>query len=355
MSVYKRGKVYYMDFIVQGRRVNKSTKQKNKVKALEVEKQEYKKVLAEFESPELDSMEQGQSAAQETKKKVFTLKEALDEVYEEKWKAQASGDNVYQRVTYLIKVMGNPRLDKIDRAWIWDAKKKLSKGRSGATVNRYMAYLRFILRWARDEWEMLEKVPKISMNKESTGRTRVISPEEEYGLVKVLLTETDERRWYWPTVADLIVFLCETGLRLGEALALDEENFREKGLLQLHPDETKTKSPRTVPLTDMAQEILDRRGLAPFSKVDRYQADRAFKGAKKALGIEDKEFCLHACRHTFASRILSQGAELYSIKKLLGHTVWSTTERYSHFETKALQEAVQLLGNCRESSVGTVG
>ena len=335
MAIHKRGKVYYMDFIVRGIRVNKSTRVKNKVKALEVEQKDYDKLISELESKSKDEF-----------REVYTLKEALDEVYQEKWKTQASGEQAYGRVVYLIKLMGNPKLDEIDREWLVKAKGKL-KGCSPATQNRYMAHLRFILRYARDIWDMLDKAPRVPMSKETKGRTRVISKEEQEKLCGVLKAGKG-RQWYWPTVADLVVFLCETGFRLSEALKLDERNFQTPGVIQLHPDQTKTDAARAVPMSRKAQEIIEKRGQTPFARIDVYRANRAFTRAKEAIGIDDKEFCLHACRHTFASRLLAQGAELYHIKRLLGHTVWATTERYSHFQTKALQRVVQTLDDCRE-------
>ena len=47
----------------------------------------------------------------------------------------------------------------------------------------------------------------------------------------------------------------------------------------------------------------------------------------------------HDLRHSFASELVSRGASLYQVGKLLGHTQASTTMRYAHFHDESLREA----------------
>src|SRR5438128_8803999 len=46
------------------------------------------------------------------------------------------------------------------------------------TVNRYLALVRAILLCARDEWEWIDKTPKVKLFKEGPGRERSITPEQ---------------------------------------------------------------------------------------------------------------------------------------------------------------------------------
>ena len=188
MSVYKRGKVYYMDFYVEGRRVNKSTGKRRKSEALNKEKEEYNKQLEQIE----------QEAA--TYNPRILLSEAARDVYEEKWKHQASGDRALDYVQRIVREFGDIALEEITRTWVRDIARKLSQSRSQATVNRYLANLRVVLNWAKDEWGALSTVPPIRLFKESAGRTRVLTLEEQEAVTRYLRENHKPSQWYWPAV-----------------------------------------------------------------------------------------------------------------------------------------------------------
>jgi len=330
MSLYKRGKVYYMDVVISGERIAKSTGKKTKKEALQVEKQEVAKAQVQ------DGLAGGQ----------MLLSELFEDIYKERWQYQRSGDRTYHRAMKLVQDYGDPSLDNVTTAWVRQTRQRMSRlGLSGATINRHLAHLRTALNHARDDLEAIEKVPKISLMSERQGRTRVLSVEEQERLTHYLRYNHPKRSKNWPIVADLVDFLCETGLRLSEALNLSTKNFKGRDEIILTPGETKTASARTVPLTDKARAILDHhRGWKKPFPLKKDQVDRIFALARKHLGIDDPDFVVHACRHTYASRLLSSGkVQLYHIKTLLGHTSWSTTERYSHFATHDLHEAVSVL------------
>jgi len=56
---------------------------------------------------------------------------------------------------------------------------------SGATVNRALALLRHLLRLAHEEWEALDVVPRVRLEKESEGRLRWLTPEDATRLLDV--------------------------------------------------------------------------------------------------------------------------------------------------------------------------
>jgi site-specific recombinase XerD len=61
------------------------------------------------------------------------------------------------------------------------------------------------------------------------------------------------------------------------------------------------------------------------------------------MGIKDREFKLHALRHTFASRQIRKGVDLYTLSKLLGHANVSTTQMYAHLVQQNLDDAMRVL------------
>lgn len=331
MTVYKRGEVYYMDFVIDGKRVYKSTKQTTKTMALKAEQKEKDKLKEQRNRREFDSM---------------TLKEAIEDVYMDRWEGQKSGEQTYKRLLMVCQEVGNPPLDEINGKFVQGLKRwSKQKGHKEATTNRYLAHLKTVLLVARDEWEVLERVPKISLTKEQEGRIRVITREELEKMTDKLRAVTDNsRRSYWPLAADLFEVLIDTGMRLSEALNLTRDNFTNDGHIKLYPAETKSKRPRIIPMTERVKEIIDRLGYdEPFKDIDNWKAERAFKWTKKQLKVTDPDFCIHALRHSFASNLLNKGADIYTVQKLLGHASPVTTQRYGHLQTKTLTNAVDLL------------
>ncbi len=70
--------------------------------------------------------------------------------------------------------------------------------------------------------------------------------------------------------------------------------------------------------------------------------------------LEDLHF--HDLRHTFATRLIQAGEDLYKVQKLLGHKSIKTTERYAHHCPESLRPIVKALYDCYNfATVGDFG
>ena len=67
---------------------------------------------------------------------------------------------------------------------------------------------------------------------------------------------------------------------------------------------------------------------------------RSFRLALKKARIEDFHF--HDLRHTFATRLIQGGVELYKVQRLLGHKSPIMTQRYAHHHPESLRDGVKI-------------
>jgi len=149
---------------------------------------------------------------------------------------------------------------------------------------------------------------------------------------------------------DMIVFALNTGLRCGDIFNLQwkEVDFDRR---RLSAFVQKTRQVLIIPLNDSAYGVLEgwsgmRKG--PYVFFNQMTGDRfrdlkaGFKLACKQAGLEGVTW--HTLRHTFASRLLAKGADIVTVKELLGHSTIVVTMRYAHTNVEAKERAVLALG-----------
>lgn len=153
-----------------------------------------------------------------------------------------------------------------------------------------------------------------------------------------------------PYTKTIFLFGCMTGLRYSDIVALKWDNldFQADGDVMMTIRQVKTKTSVTVPLSKEAIKLLPERpeqnvGVPVFGEkvCHRTVAEHVGNLVKKA-GIA-KHVSFHTSRHTFATMMLTLGADLYTVSKLLGHTNIKTTQIYAEVINQKKKDAIDLI------------
>ncbi len=199
---------------------------------------------------------------------------------------------------------------------------------SGATVNRELALLKHMFNLAID-WDLyLGSNPfrKVKFFQEVNTGFRVLKPDEE---TRLLRNAT-------PAIQDVVLYALNTGSRIGEIFSLRWQNVDlDRGLINVFS--TKTQKTRVVPINSEVRRILDFWALGQKNEFVFYNQktgepfvdlDAGLENACEQAKIEGVTW--HTLRHTFASRLLERGADIMTVKELLGHSTVTVTMRYTH-------------------------
>ncbi|MBR2504743.1 MAG: site-specific integrase [Bacteroidaceae bacterium] len=144
------------------------------------------------------------------------------------------------------------------------------------------------------------------------------------------------------------LFSCFCGLRLSDIEGLTWDAVHLDGdTWQIETRMQKTRQIIYLPLSAEARRFMPERGnKGPqdlvFTLPKRVTTQCDIRTWVKRAGLT-KKISFHCARHTFATLALTQGADLYSISKLLGHTNVQTTQIYAAIIDQKKQAAVNLL------------
>jgi len=189
----------------------------------------------------------------------------------------------------------------------------------------------------------------ITMPSVNNERTEDLNPNELSRLLKALDKTEDVQ------IANLMRLILHTGMRKSEALRLKWEDidFRT-GFIHLR--DRKAGGDTRIPMNDQARTVLKahprqsewvfpgRGGNGP-----RKDVKRAVAKVKEEAGLPEGFRPLHGLRHFFASTLASNGIDLFTIQRLLGHRSAGTTARYSHLRDAAVCDASSLAGSLIEA------
>lgn len=149
----------------------------------------------------------------------------------------------------------------------------------------------------------------------------------------------------------LAELLYGSGLRISEALSLNTNEILLNGKTPCVRVLGKGGKERVVPLSDtciaaLAAWLEERASLAAAGeralfvgtggrRLNRRVAARIIADLCKKAGLPET-VSPHALRHSFATHLLEDGADLRSLQELLGHSRLTTTQRYTHLDMARL-------------------
>ena len=269
---------------------------------------------------------------------------------EQAHKATAKED--VAKLRWLDQFLGGRDLTAIDLARIdriRDA--KLAQGHSNATVNRVLELVRAILRKCVNEWEWLERAPKVRMLKEPTRRIRFLTPEEAQRLLAALPEH----------LADMAAFSLATGLRAANVTGLQWSQVDlTRRLAWVHPDQAKARKAIPVPLNAEAVLLVRKQVGRHLTHVFSYQgkpirqvSTKAWYAALARAGITD--FRWHDLRHTWASWHVQNGTPLFALQELGGWESPEMVRRYAHLSADHLAPFAERLCALRAVDADVIG
>ena len=166
--------------------------------------------------------------------------------------------------------------------------------------------------------------------------------------LKVLLTSD-----YNMSKTDLRIaffFSCFCGLRIGEIRKLKGKDLltgdKQPKLRVLREKKKGGSKEETIPLNEDAMRYLPQRAdVSGDELIFRLPSQPVVSVAMKKWTtplIPNKHITFHTARHTFATMMLTLGADLYTVSKLLGHANVTTTQIYAEIVDKKKTDAVNL-------------
>ncbi len=218
------------------------------------------------------------------------------------------------------------------------------EGASPKTVNNELILMGHAFNLAMKEWEWVNSNPvsRVSKERVNNKRERWLTYKEEARLLNA------SSEW----LQEIIVFALHTGLRRGEILKLRWPlvDLSRRTITIL---EQKNKCVDTLPLNETVMELLRAKNKVKsiksdfvfFSKagtgLDGDNLHRAFSETRKKARLEDFRF--HDLRHTFATRLVQSGVDIYKVQRLMRHKSPQMTQRYAHHYPESLRDGVAVL------------
>ncbi len=328
MGLYRRGKFFWFRISYQGNRIQESFKTDNKKLAEKL----YAKVLTDIVEGRY---------FETAKAKTIQFQDMTDKYLKEHAHSRDS-----RTVKTLLNFFSGYVIYQIKTKAIAEYRSMRLKTVKPATVYQELALLRRMFNVAIKEWEWCKDNP-VSRLSFSVGnrnaRDRWLTIEEE----KLLLEKATNPDW----LRSLLMVALHTGMRRGEILDLRWQNVDLLNRL-IRIVKSKNGEKRSIPMSNTLVNLFKSMTVRDISgrvfPISGSSLRHAFDKTAEKAKLEDFRF--HDLRHTFATRLVQNGVDLYKVKELLGHKTITMTMRYAHHYPESLRSSVEVLDTCYNSA-----
>lgn len=264
---------------------------------------------------------------------------------------RAYSHDVVQFITFLVNHLGKPPcLDDLSaiklsdfRAWM---ARQAMGGASNATRARSLSGVKNYLKWM-DKNGIMHNAAIANVR---TPKLPHKLPRPLYeGQAMNLIENADDDCWTDKRNKALMTLLYGCGLRIDEALSLDIRDLPRDGFLRVMG---KGRKERQVPVLQIVETMIEEyRADCPYpespdrplflgergKRLHQGVAQKAMRDIRGLLGLPETA-TPHALRHSFATHLLQNGANLREIQEMLGHASLRSTQRYTEVDAKALMD-----------------
>jgi integrase/recombinase XerD len=221
------------------------------------------------------------------------------------------------------------------------------QGYASSSICRRLVAVKVFFRFLKKEGELTVDLARYF---ETPKMWQLIPEVLTIDEVDLLLSQPVADSFFGARDKAILELLYATGMRVSEACGLRINDVGDQFVKVIG----KGKKERVIPVGKQAIDAIDlylskyRMGLegdrdALFiskrgKRIDRIAIWSRIKAYTKSAGIS-KQVSPHTLRHSFATHLLENGADLRLIQDMLGHEDIATTDRYTHVSSSRLKQA----------------
>lgn len=353
VQIYKRktatGITIYLHYTINGKQIRESTGLRlTGNKQTDQETERAAKLLQANKTNELLTDRTGLATKNLKSKMLFT--DYCKRIVEEKNREKQNKGGILTLLSHIQTYKPAVKLAEIDKEFCTGfishlqttISKKGSKRLMPATIKVLFAGFKAIL--SRAEKEDLIPINYAKKVEQPTAKQteRVFLTETELKAFAAIQTEKTEKE-----IQAAFLFSCLVGLRVSDIKRLTTDNISDTGAgLKLNIQTQKTGKQISFNLSGTAAAIISERitesGGRLFDLPTLSIIEKDVKKIAERAGI-NKRVTFHTARHTFATLLLTKGADVYTISELLGHSNIKTTQIYAKIVDAKKDKATSLL------------